>query len=175
MDAIRTIFVFILLGVSLGHAQEYETISWHADKKLKWSDFKAKPQQRGRIAAVTASGITYKFSSLLGKDKVEIDFTVSTHFYPRKSWYHPELCDAFILAHEQHHFDISELYARKMRRILRETKFTKNVKAEVGAIYRDIIKALDAYQKKYDAETNFSRNADQQRIWNKRIEEALAR
>lgn len=175
MGAIRSIYVWaVFLMMGFGYAQEYDTIPWNPGKKLNWNDFKAAPPQGERVAAVTASGITYAFSSLRGKDrKVRIDFTVSTFFYPNKSWYRPKLCDTFILAHEQLHFDISELFARKMRKRLGETNFSENVKAEVRAIYKKIIKELEAYQNRYDSETNFSRNREQQLLWNEKVRKAL--
>lgn len=61
-----------------------------------------------------------------------------------------------------------------MRKKLAETTFTKNVKAEVREIYRETLKALTAFQNKYDHQTNFSRNVEQQLIWNRKIAEALS-
>lgn len=174
MGTLRGIYTLVFIcALQVGFAQEEEVILWQADEKLSWQDFKANPPQSDRIAAVTASGITYEFSSVLGKDKVEIDFTVSTFFYPNKSWYKPKICDTVVLGHEQLHFDISELFARKMRKKLMETRFTKNVKAEVRSIYKQILRELNDFQNKYDSETNFSRNREQQVIWNTKIRNAL--
>ena len=122
---------------------------------------------------MTASGITYEFSSIETDGKLQLDIEISTHFYPEESWYQPALVNGVILSHEQLHFDISELFARKMRKIVAETNFTSNVKAEIKKIYRDILKELSAFQKKYDFETNFSRNIEKQLEWNRKISEAL--
>lgn len=174
MGVIKYILVFGFLVLMNFHSeQDYETISWNADKRLSWSDFNGEAPHNARAAAITASGITYQFSTSGIRDNMEVDFEISTHFYPNKSWYQPELCDDVILGHEQLHFDISELYARKMRKRLANTKFTQNVKAEVKSIYREILKELDDFQNTYDDETNFSRNLEQQLIWNEKIEDAL--
>ena len=77
------------------------------------------------------------------------------------------------MGHEQLHFDITEVYARKLRQELAKTKFSKNAKAEVKEIYRNILKELNDFQNKYDSETNFSRDTVQQLIWNKKIKKAL--
>lgn len=159
--------------MSFHSEQDYETISWNADKLLSWNNFKGKAPQNTRAAAITASGITYQFSTSGTSDNMQVDFEISTHFYPNKSWYQPEICDDVILGHEQLHFDISELYARKMRKRLANTKFTQNVKAEVKSIYRETLKELDDFQNTYDDETNFSRNLEQQLIWNEKITKAL--
>ena len=77
------------------------------------------------------------------------------------------------MSHEQLHFDISELYARKMRNRLASTSFTQNVKAEVKQIYKEVLEELEEFQNLYDDQTNFSRDVEQQLIWNNKIEEAL--
>ena len=173
MDPIsRYIALFFLLWVISSSAQD-NAIAWQPDIKLKWSDFKGKAEQNSRIAAVTASGISYKFSSHERDGYFEVDFTVDTFFYPDQSWYHPEKCDDLVLSHEQLHFDISELFARKMRKQMAETRFTENVKAEVKAIYHQILKDLAAFQDRYDTETNYSMNREAQLVWNKSIRESL--
>ena len=157
----------------MGHSQEYETIEWSADRKLTWADFKGRVPENDRAAAVTASGITYRFSTLYKNGELKVDFKVTTYFYPVKSWYQPHLCDTFILGHEQLHFDISELYAQKMRDCLAKSSFTENVKEEVKLIYREILEELEVYQDLYDQQTNFSRDSVQQSLWNNKIKDAL--
>lgn len=152
--------------------QDEETILWQSSRKLNWTDFKGVPENN-RAAAITASGLTYQFSTKKNGEVVAIDYEVSSYFYPDKSWYRPEVCDTIILSHEQLHFDITELYAREFRRRLKVKKFTSNVKNEVKAIYREINIELNTYQDQYDTETNFSRNREQQLFWNKTIAEAL--
>lgn len=174
MNIIKTIIAvlfFLILTKSWG--QEFEGILWIEGQKLTWSDFKGVPPSDSKAVAVTGSGITYKFSSYFKKGKKQIDFNVSTYFYPNSSWYKPELCDSLILSHEQLHFDITEIYARKMRKELDRTSFSKNIKAEVRAIYNKINKELNDFQNLYDTSTNYSRNEEQQIIWNKKITRVL--
>lgn len=157
----------------MGHGQEEEVILWTPARKLSWSDFKGRPSTNSSAAAITASGITYSFSAQGTHDKMELDFKVDAHFYPEKSWYKPKLANPTILEHEQLHFDITEVFARKLRRILAETPFTGNAKSEVKEIYRNILRELNHYQNQYDSETNFSRDTVQQRLWNIRITKIL--
>ena len=162
-----------LLFACCGTSQEFEAILWQPGIKLTWPDFKARPDTSSNAAAITASGISYEFSTQQEGSGLTLDFTVHTYFYPGRSWYQPEVCDAVILSHEQLHFDISELFARKFRKLLRETRFSRDVKAEIGALFREVNRELAAYQDKYDKETNFSRNREQQQIWNAKIAQAL--
>lgn len=146
---------------------------WKADRKLTWNDFKGPIPPDASPAATTASGISYEYSANLIHHEVKLDFEVTAFFYPNESWYKPTICDAHILQHEQLHFDISELFARRMRMKLQQTSFTENVKAEIRKIYRQTLKELEDLQDKYDWETNFSRNPGAQERWNQRIKEAL--
>lgn len=176
MGALRNIFLFLFLALmSFQSTQEEEVILWSADYRLSWNDFKDKVPSGARAAAITASGITYRFSTSGTQDHMEVDFQIETHFYPNKSWYQPDLCDDVILSHEQLHFDISELFTRKLRKKLSEATYTySNIKAKVSAIYRENNKELNAFQNRYDDETNFSRDREQQMIWNAEIKKALS-
>jgi len=163
----------LLLGF-FGFAQEIEEgVPWSDDIRLNWTDFKGKVPLAEESAATTASGISYSYSANLLHHEVKLDFEVNAYFYPKESWYRPKLCDENTLAHEQLHFDITEVFARKMRDKLRRTSFSDDVKAEVRKVYADILKELQTYQERYDWETNFSRNREKQLEWNQKIAEAL--
>ena len=150
-----------------------ESYVWDANKKLTWNDFKGVVPPDAVPAATTASGISYKYSANLLHHEVQLDFEVNAFFYPNESWYKPAVCNDLILSHEQLHFDISELFARKMRKRLTETSFSDNVKAEIRSIYKETLKELSDFQDRYDWETSFSRNREQQLRWNAQIAEAL--
>lgn len=175
MGAIRYIIIFLVFGLmGFQTDQDYETILWRSDTHLSWDDFRGDIPINNRAAAITSSGITYRFSTSGTKENIEVDFKIDTFFYPTKSWYQPQLCDEVILGHEQLHFDISELYAREMKRRLDDELFTHgNVKAKVKSIYREINIELDDFQNLYDSETNFSRDLDKQEEWKLKIAKAL--
>lgn len=154
-------------------AQENEAIPWSSKHRLSWTDFKGNIDTTSTAAAVTASGISYSFSSWIKSGHMNTDFTITAYFYPYQSWYHPELCDTVVLMHEQLHFDISELFARKMRDKINQTTFTENIKEEVKSIYNEVLKDLEAFQNLYDIETNFSRNTEKQIEWNQKVDSIL--
>ena len=169
---IRYWIFLVMISCITGFSQE-EEIPWSPDFRLKWSDFRGKPQENSRIAAVTASGISYRFSSIERDGYYEVEYEVNTFFYPEKSWYQPHMCDDLILSHEQLHFDIAEIFARKMRKAIDSTRFTKNVKAEINAIYRRTLNELEEFQDRYDTETNYSINRAAQLRWNREIKVVL--
>ncbi len=169
---ITALFLFVVIGFT--SEQDDETIPWCSENRLTWDDFKGAVPSNQSAAAITASGITYRFSTYGTRDSIQVVFKINTFFYPTKSWYQPEMCNTLILGHEQLHFDISELYARKLKKRLESERYAYGtVKTKVKSIYRKINEELDVYQNLYDAETNFSRNMDKQAEWKLNITMAL--
>ncbi len=173
MDKIVSIVCILLLGFLCFGQEIEEGVPWDEDIRLTWADFKGKVPPAEESAATTASGISYSYSANLLHHEVKLDFKVNAYFYPNESWYRPKLCNENTLAHEQLHFDITEVFARKMREKLLRTSFSDDVKAEVRKIYKDILVELQQYQEQYDWETNFSRNREKQLEWNQKIAETL--
>jgi hypothetical protein len=143
-----------------------DTLTWHDDLKLTWNDFKGKKEKQTDAVAVTASGITFSYSVSKVDSRI-VDFTsqIEAHFYPDKSWVIKDKADDYILAHEQLHFDITELHVRKFRKQVGEVTITKNLNAVLNKLHQDIIKELAVMQNTYDAESNNSINKAAQAKW----------
>ena len=139
--------------------QSEETIDWNGKTKLHWGNFKATPEQNTDAVAITASGITYGFRSKTYSNSSKIEYTTSVlaQFYPEKSWYLKERVNDTVLGHEQLHFDITELHARKFRKRIKEVKLTKNIKEEISKIYDEINQSLQQMQNAYDNGSDYSR------------------
>jgi hypothetical protein len=103
-------------------------ILWQENKKLKIQDFKAenndtiKVNRQQFLGAISAIRIEYS-SFQRNKNSVP-DFSIKTYFDPNESWM--LLKNDYVLQHEQIHFDLTELYARKMRKSI-ESLRQKNV------------------------------------------------
>lgn len=149
-------------------------MTWSGAYELTWDHFKAEPNHQTSAAAVTASGITFGFSIKQTDTKV-ISFTtnVHAHFYPERSWYKKGVADDHVLKHEQLHFDITELYARKFRQRINQLNVSNSIKRTLKNLHQEINKELEMMQDKYDEETDFSRNFEQQAKWETYIAEEL--
>ncbi|MEP5254018.1 MAG: DUF922 domain-containing protein [Winogradskyella arenosi] len=151
-----------------------DAITWNEDKKLTWADFKAQPDSNSDAAALTASGITFGFAvKTSGSQIVDFSTTVSAQFYPHKSWYIKDKANPHVLAHEQLHFDITELYARQFRKELALLKVNRKIKAQMKALHSQINTALNERQQRYDLETNHSMNETAQQEWKTNIAQEL--
>jgi hypothetical protein len=149
-------------------------MSWNASYKLSWNDFKDKPNPNTSAVAITASGITFGFSvKQTDAQVVSFKADVFAHFYPEQSWYKSNLADSHVLSHEQFHFNITELYARKFRQRISLLKTSNNIKEELNQLYKIIKMELGEMQNRYDNESNYSRNIEKQTKWETYITEEL--
>lgn len=148
--------------------QKGDVVKWSADRKLAWKDYLAKPDPSNGAAAITSTYIGIQNSYT---DK-SFSYTISSGFIKNKSWVRVQ--DDHVLKHEQGHFDITEIYARKLFKALREYRFNRNtVEKDVDKIYDDVLKEKDEMQRQYDRETDFSRDKEKQREWLKKIDVML--
>jgi hypothetical protein len=162
--------LFFVCLLSVFFAQEERSVTWNDDLQLTWADFNGKPTHGTTVAAVTASGISFGFSTKMTETRlVDYTYDVSAQFYPDKSWYIKERANAIILDHERLHFDITELYARKFRQRIAQTKFDLSIKDQMELIHTNINEELAQMQKKYDQETDNSQHIERQKAWQRYI------
>jgi len=163
------LFSFTLLICLSGYSQRSEvvnvkklkndTIIWQKDSLLSREDFK------GRVTKQWAGCC----ATFLMVEPVETDgnilFSVQAVFIKSKS--NIIQTSDYILKHEQLHFDICELYARKLRKMMTETDFkkVKNIQHEIQTMYNKVNMEFGKYENKYDEDTNHGENPAKQKVW----------
>ncbi len=151
--------------IALGNPPEKQLV-WDSAYRLSWSDFKGQPQENVDAVAITASGLSSSFSARTSPTRlVDYTYTVIAHFYPEKSWFKPGKVNEIVLAHEQLHFDITELNARKLRQNIAEFNFTLNIKPEMNFLVDKANKDLAIMQELYDDQSNYSMSIEAQKKW----------
>lgn len=169
------LLLFLIFPLLLFTQERSEKIIWNENQKLSWGDFRGKPVRNAGFVASTNTGINFGYSYKLSNDGVSVEYSVESFFSPEKSWYFQGQVSQHVLNHEQTHFDISELHARILRKKLDAQKFSKKVKTEIETIYLQVEAQRKAMQKKFDAETDHSRNIEKELHWEKRIAKQLAK
>jgi len=160
-------FLFLLLFVPFTR-QPGHLIDWNATRKLTWSDFLGNPDNNNENAALTCSNINFKY----GYGTAGFNFTISCRFDKRQSW--GRIKNDYVLAHEQGHFDLAEIYARKLNKALKEYHYNeRTVSKDVSKIYQDLMDEHHKVQNDYDVETDHSLNKDKQQTWFKKIVDDL--
>ena len=98
-----------------------DILIWNKSKLLTWENFKGTPDTFSKYAAVTNCNIETNFRAK--KDTLFI--RAVSYMQSSLSWVKIKSKNANLLKHEQVHFDISELYIRKLRQTILSTKFAK--------------------------------------------------
>lgn len=147
-------------------------IGWSADRKLTWQDFKAAPVTGTDFGAATSAGFSYQ--SLPGPLFSRIKFVVKNTFNCELSWVNPKHnTNAYLLSHEQLHFDICEVHARLLRKKFAGNKLTIfNIK-QCYAYFDEIFAKYEAQQKLFDEESDHGINAEKQAEWRNKTDAAL--
>ena len=184
---LKNIFFFIgfISLMSFSFVKD-DFILWQENKKLKIQDFRAdnkdtiKVNRQQFLGAISAIRIEYS-SFQRNKNSVP-DFSIKTYFDPNESWM--LLKNDYVLQHEQIHFDLTELYARKMRKSV-ESLRQKNITNI--SIYRKKIQHWNVMKEKasnqFDADNQdyyikigqkilFQKNPKQE-AWKKKVDREL--
>lgn len=154
------LFGFLIIGSS--NTSSPTTIMWDAERKLSWDDFQGKPDYNfDDVSALTSSGIIhYK-----GCEDGKIIYKVQAYFEKNYSWVKPEAYTNHHLAHEQIHFDITELYARKLRKALEQRDFKCGEEERFDAFVANFLRKWQMAQIKYDNQTHYSMKPAIQNEW----------
>jgi hypothetical protein len=145
-----------------------EFIPWVTRRNLEWEDFQSAPKRNTEAVASTSTslGLSYQVS------RGQLSYEVTCNFSKLKSW--GLVKTDYILAHEQGHFDITELFARKLHESLSKYQFNKRTyKDDINRIYNSVVKEKEEMQNAYDGETDHSRKRRFQREWAEAIEKML--
>ncbi len=152
---------------------EEEKLVWNENRRLTWADFKGTPEGAEEYVASTNSGVSFSYSYSVRNGKETVEYSVKCNFYPQLSWYRPEKVNDYILKHEQAHFDISELHARKLRLILSDIPKDSNFKDTAGTLYNKIELERRAMQEQFDRDSDHSNVESAEYSWRLYIAEQL--
>jgi hypothetical protein len=169
--AVKTLILIILFFFSSFTKKDKDNfiIKWDANRPLKLTDYTVKQQIQNNSVALSYVGIT--IHSALG-DKV-MTVEIYAYFDKRGSWISKGYVDTTTLNHEQVHFDIGEVYARKFRQQLLSMKFTAdNFITKSNSIYKTIMKSLKKEQTQYDKDIKKEENKKQIE-WNEKVKNEL--
>lgn len=159
------IALFFISAACICLSGDNNLIYWSAARKLTWKDFKGTPVSGQPEYAVTHYDLSYSLNALSSSLRI----VVKSDFNELASWT-KDTADKFLLMHEQGHFNLAELYARKIRKALLGTRFTyDSAGAQFKKVYKGYFHKLNKEQDIYDSITNHSRNHAEQTIWSDKI------
>lgn len=173
MNKIILLFILLTFGLAAKSQEilDLDSILWNKDIKLKWEDFKGEPPKKENRGLHTVAGACVGISlSIKFPEEDTLVFLIVSVFYKNCSWTTTQNLNT--LDHEQLHFDITELYARKIRKRFKELQdMGETDYEEYVKIYYELEKELDAFQQKYDSEVYF--REQNQKEWIEKIAKEL--
>jgi hypothetical protein len=174
-----------------------QEISWGVDRPLTWDDFRGAVDASApaKNVALTAATLGWGYevqTRIVGADcsyRIS-EIRSSARFHPGRSWVRPGHRTPGVLAHEQGHFDITEVHrlmfdaavgalagaarpceGKTARRVAKFIE--REVEQLIGEPYERVWRKHLAKQDAYDRETGHGTNADSQRRWLELIAAAL--
>jgi hypothetical protein len=158
----------LVLIIVLCNLKSFGQLKWDSSSSIKWNNFKGIPNSNFKYEANTYSIINCEYA---GSGNCFF-YKVEALFLEEKSWCYIDTTNN-LLKHEQGHFDISEIYARMIRRYL-------EMNLKKGVANSTIQKGIDSLQRLknqcqdlYDRETNHSQDISEQIKWQIKIKDLL--
>jgi len=175
------LFGLFILGVHsersnlLSETTNSDYIEWSSIKKLNWAMFKATQPPDG-FEYYDATTVTFRQLEKYTEYEDSLVFELKSYFNTKLSWKSGNnSCN--LLNHEQRHFDIQEVIARKMRKEL------KNHKILYGSTGMITMRWIEYQQKNtkffqeisnlYDFETEHGTMYEKQMEWDSKIDSML--
>jgi len=156
------IIVVVLFFSFIQQNDDSEFIFWDNPIQLKWDYFKGNPIEESEFDAVSEIGFLRNYFD----EGYQIKILIKTVFFIKFSWVKEPTNN--LLRHEQGHFNLSEIYARKLRKTFLDNPDSISLKYYKNQ-YMIMQEEFDSITLSYDNETDYSCNLVDQQRWNDSI------
>jgi hypothetical protein len=165
--------LLLFVQMQIGYSQsidKVDSICWRTGYKLQWSDFKGVPPEGNPWQAVCATEIS---ANGYWEGKYP-NYEVTHYFFSGKSWT-KDTASTILLEHERLHFDIREVFARKIRLTVESLRNRRETKVSVYDIaIQSLLRQCKEWTELYDEETSHGLRPSKQREWAIKIQKELS-
>lgn len=164
-------FIYFISFSQLANGDDI--VEWSETRSLECSDFLAEPEPASPYAAACVFALHINFEQT---EYLKVILLVQANFFKSKSWIkcksRTKINIKYVLKHEQLHFDIVELIARRYRKKILQKNFENPKVAEIYCqnLHDIMVNKLDSIQELYDKETKYT--IDQEK-WNQKVSREL--
>ena len=173
------LWVAVVLS-SASSLRAQDLIEWSTERPLSMQDFKGRPPADSSRASLSWLNIDVSWQC----EGHTLVADVRATFDPGRSWWRPaedgwqaaNQRDRRLLEHEQLHFDLAEIAARKLRKRfedLEDACADPAAQAELQPVVAEIDRELQEEQRRYDRETDHGTNHVAQEGWRRTIRRRL--
>ena len=183
-------FILAVFGTCL--AADQGGIPWDQKRPIEWSDFLGTPPDRPMAeAAMIDMRVSWRVQYVVSYDpglggwrgRVTPELVeVSNTMDPFGSWVISDKADPALLDHERRHFDLNEVYARRLLGELARVSASgrsadevkRRLKARINETADRVLSTLAGMQELYDGETAHGTDPSAQAFWDSRIDAWLS-
>lgn len=152
-----------------------DTLIWDESYRLQWTDFKGKTPNSD-FAAESNCMFNYIAREEVSNGKMTLFVNFDACFIKASSWVREGKELDSLLLHEQLHFNICEVHARKFKTKLKSLVLNPiHLATQVKEVFDEEWKAYVQTQADYDEQTQHGLIRDQQMMWQKKVDELLGR
>jgi len=178
-------FVLMLAGAC---AAAQVGIPWNQERPIEWTDFLGTPPDRPMAeAAMIDMRVSWRVQYVVSYDPARGGWRgevtpelveVSNTMNPFGSWVIAEKADQTLLDHERRHFDLNEVYARRLREELSRVSASgrgadevkRTLKARINETADRVLSTLAGMQELYDSDTAHGTDLSAQAGWDSLID-----
>jgi hypothetical protein len=151
-----------------------DEIVYNTERPLTVADFKGTPDALSKALAATSSGFMLQYEMQGNYAGNTANVELLPYFEIQKSWMKPGGKTAYVLQHEQLHFDISALKTYELVIAIKNHTFTvANFKEEIASLQKQYSKEMELMQAQYDEETSHGVFKEKQNLWQARIKNEI--
>ncbi len=186
LRSLLPVLTFAVLASWAGTAAAYDlpngVVCWNSGRPLSWNDFRGPvPANVASLTDAAAIHMTiswpYQYNIQCGTSPELVTATsiaVFNFMDPSRSWAYGPRMTAETLRHEQTHFNLNEVYRRKLENalcgLLPIPQTTKEALRQLLHSAADpILDRMLAVQSQYDRETDHGNNAAAQVEWDRKV------
>jgi len=164
------VLLIIFLGTNFVCAQHSSSneldslIFWSESELLTWNDFKKNKKREINKNAISEIGL--RFIPVFNNDVIH-RLEVLPFFDKKVS--RTNIINDYVLKHEQFHFNIAELYARKIRKYFKVMHDKKQRIKDYQLVIDRFKIEYYSYQNNYDRITKHGASLKEQKNWEKKI------
>ena len=153
--------------------EKEDNIIWNENYKLNWNDFKGSAGITSFMAQSNCI-FSYRAEPMPGKGVLNLNIRLNACFDRRGSWVKSGQKKDTLLAHEQLHFDICEIYVRQLRKKILNTELNPmEFDKQINLLFEEVWKDYLLKQQQYDDETAHGIITDKQQFWQEDINNQL--
>ncbi len=159
------------------HSNQKDTVFYDPGKKLTWYDFQGNDSRRsGKYAAAVFSSMAYEGNSRMGSAGIQVTIALKIFMVRSMSWGRAEARNAYTLAHEQTHFDITRIVAQRFKERLKKLDLSiEDYDSQIQYEFLEAFKEMNEEQEAYDGETRHGLDTAAQAAWNQKISAEISR